>query len=210
MSGSITRHNLNEIVRSLAAYLPGGELFEAGGIPGTNLNDLLRGLSGELQRSENSLALYNEEFIPDRTDVFIPEWESALGIPDDCFLETDSLTNDERRQQILVKLVSLGVQTIDDFRSLAILLGFPEVQIITGINAGLTPLEFARFTLVVNVPEEDLMTFPLDFPIPFGNEKFRILSCLFEKLIPATCQISYLVISDVEGFRYDFPFDFVT
>lgn len=210
MSDTVKRHSLGEMVRSLAAYLPGGEIFQAGHVLGTKTNDLLKGLAIELQRAENSLALYNEEFIPDVTTVFIPEWESALGIPDECFPETDSLTNDERRQQILVKLAALGVQTIDDFRTLAIVLGFPEVQILTGIAAGVTPLSVARYTIVIAVPEGDLPLFPLSFPLVFGNEKYRVLGCLFEKLKPANCQLLFREITDIEGFPYSFPFDFVS
>ena len=109
MSNLIERNTQSSMVRSMAAYLPGGELFSAATIPGTNFNGLLLGISGELLRSENFLFLYNSEFIPDETTVFIEEWESALGIPDDCFSGTG--TNDERRLDILTKLAALGVQT---------------------------------------------------------------------------------------------------
>lgn len=135
MSLNIARHSQSETVRSLAAYLPGGELFESAFIPGSNFNALLAGLSGELLRAENFLFLYNSEFIPDETTVFIEEWEAAVGIPDDCFIITEGQTNEVRRRNILVKLASLGVQTVDDFENLAVLMGFPDVTVLPGIDA---------------------------------------------------------------------------
>lgn len=120
---------------SLAAYLPGGELFESAYIPGTNLNALLAGLSGELLRTENFMFLYNSQFIPDNTTVFIEEWEAAVGIPDDCFKIDEDDTNEERRLNILVKLASLGVQTASDFENLAIILGFSGVEVLAGVGS---------------------------------------------------------------------------
>ncbi|MEE9222974.1 MAG: putative phage tail protein [Nitrosomonadaceae bacterium] len=135
MSDLITRHTKTEMISSLAAYLPGGELFEAAFIPGTNFNALLAGLSGELLRAENFMFLYNSQFIPDDTTVFIEEWESALAIPDDCFIIDESDTNEQRRLNILVKLASLGVQTVDDFENLAAILGFADVQVLPGVGS---------------------------------------------------------------------------
>ncbi len=135
MSDLIIRHTQEEAINSLAAYLPGGELFESAYIPGTNFNALLAGLSGELLRAENFLFLYNSQFIPDDTTVFIEEWESAVGIPDDCFSIDEGDTNEERRLNILVKLASLGVQTAADFVNLALILGFTGVEVLPGVGS---------------------------------------------------------------------------
>lgn len=135
MSDLITRHTKTEMISSLAAYLPGGELFESAYIPGSNFNALLAGLSGELLRAENFMFLYNSQFIPDETTVFIEEWESAVGIPDNCFTISSSDTNEQRRLNILVKLASLGVQTVADFENLAVILGFPNTQVLPGIGS---------------------------------------------------------------------------
>ncbi len=135
MGDLVVRHTQSEMIISLAAYLPGGELFESAFIPGTNFNALLAGLSGELLRAENFLFLYNSQFIPDQTTVFIEEWENALGIPDDCFTVSSGDTNEQRRINILVKMASLGVQTAEDFVNLATILGFSNVVVIPGLGA---------------------------------------------------------------------------
>lgn len=135
MSLLIERHTSEEMLRSLAAYLPTGDVFTSALIPNSNLNLLLEGLSQELLRAENFLFLYNSQFIPSETTVFIEEWESALGIPDDCFLINESDTNEQRRLNILVKLASLGVQTSADFENLAAILGFPDVRVLPGVGS---------------------------------------------------------------------------
>ncbi len=145
MTDVITRHTKTELSASLAAYLPGGELFESAFIPGTNLNALLAGLSGELLRVENFMFLYNSQFIPDQTTVFIEEWEAAVGIPDDCFLVESTTTNEERRLHILVKLASLGVQTAEDFENLAVILGFPNTEVFPGIGSDVDSITNGTF-----------------------------------------------------------------
>lgn len=135
MSEVIVRHTQEEMIASLAAFLPGGELFESAFIPGTNFHSLLAGLSGELLRAENFLFLYNSQFLPDETTVFIEEWESALGIPDDCFPGPAEASTETRRLHILVKLASLGVQTTADFEALATILGFPDVEVVSGVGS---------------------------------------------------------------------------
>ena len=134
MSNVIVRRTPEEMLLSMTRYLPGGELFEAAYVPGSNFNSLLAGLSGVLLDADNFIYLYNTQFIPDKTTVFIEEWESALGIPDDCFLISPGDTNESRRLNILVKLASLGVQTVNDFERLATIIGFDGVRVFPGMD----------------------------------------------------------------------------
>lgn len=191
MSEFIESHTIEEMVKSMAAYLPGGELFIAALVNGTNLNDLLRGLGSSLLDAENFLKVYNAEFIPDNTNAFVPEWESALGIPDDCFPGSAEPDLSIRQLHILVKLASLGVQTSADFVNLATILGFPGTTVQSGVDAGITPIEDARFIIVVKFPTPEANIFPISFPWSFGSPQFSILKCLFRKLKPANCNIVF-------------------
>jgi len=201
MTQLIESHTLEEMVKSMASYLPGGELFMASFVQGTNQNDLLRGLGTTLLDAENFIQVYNSEFIPDNTSAFILEWESALGIPDDCFPGPAESDLSVRRNHILIKLASLGVQTGPDFVNLATILGFPDTVVDPGVNAGITPLSVARFTIVVEFPAPADNIFPLDFPIPFGTTAFGILECLFSQLKPSNVVIQFQLQT---GVRYDF------
>lgn len=190
------RRDLEEYTDSLAAYMPGGELFASKSVQDSNFRKLLRGMAGELFRSNGLLREYSSEVLPDQTSKFLDEWESALGIPDECFSGTGS--NEERRRDILVKLASLGVQTAQDFVDLAAIFGVT-VEIVPGSDSGVFPLIFpvlvfgsaeeARFTIIVNITVTPESAFPYTFPIPFGTSEIGIIRCIFEHLKPANCNL---------------------
>lgn len=194
----VSRRDLETITNSLAAYLPGGRLFTAKSVDGTVLRRLLFGLATELLRSNDLIEEYCSEILPDETVKFIAEWESALGIPDDCFLATGTI--DERRRDILVKFAASGVQSKADFEELALRFGI-EVVVESGSKSGTFPLEFpailfdsskqARFTIVVNFEILDSSRFTLVFPFVFGGNEIAILQCLFSKLKPANCALIF-------------------
>ena len=131
---------------------------------------------------------------------YMAAWEGAVGIPNSYFPNTTSLTIEQRRQQVLIQLRSLGVLTEQDFIDLAALLGIA-ITIQHGIDYGTFPLIFpipffssrieARFTMIVNVPASLLgYTFPLSFPAMFSSGN-TIISTLFDILKPANTVIIY-------------------
>ena len=184
--------------QSLANYLPNGILFEAKNINNSNFRQLLRGLAGELFTAQGYITEFENEYFPDRTNLFLSEWESALAIPDDCF--TGAGSNDDRRRDILVKLSMLGVQTIDDFEGIAEVYGVT-LTVQPGIEVASFPMSFpviffntpsdSRYTIVVNFPLPTGGFFIYDFPINFGDATQSILKCLFQKLRPANCQVIF-------------------
>lgn len=192
------RRDIEAYTDSLADYLPGGELFISKSVQDSNFRKLLRGMAWELFRANGLLRDYSCEVLPDQTEKFLNEWESALGIPDDCFTGTGSVT--ERRRDILTKLAALGVQTPEDFVELAAIFGVT-VTVTPGVEEIQFPLVFpvlmfntnkeARFTIVVEFTVLDTSRFPLTFPIQFGDDVIAILECLFNKLKPANCQIIF-------------------
>lgn len=192
------RRDLEQYTNSLADYLPGGCLFASAHVSDSNFRKLLRGMAGELFRANGLLIEYSEQIIPDQTTKFIAEWESALGIPDDCFKGTGTLN--ERRRDILTKLAALGVQTAQDFVDLATIFGVT-VTVNSGTDEITFPLVFpvvmfttvkeARFTIVVRFTVQAANRFPLVFPFIFGSGEISILECLFTKLKPANCDIIF-------------------
>ena len=182
------RRDIEQYTDSLADYLPGGLLFAARSVDNSNFRKLLKGMAGELFRSNGLLKEYSEQVIPDQTVKFIEEWEQALGIPDDCFKVTGTIAN--RRKQVLTKLAALGVQTIADFEALAATFGVT-AEVLAGSESGITfaSNKVARFTIVINLtlPER----FPYTFPFTFGDDITVLLECLFSKLKPANCQVLF-------------------
>jgi uncharacterized protein YmfQ (DUF2313 family) len=177
------RRNLEDYTDSLAAYLPGGELFESRSVQNSNFRKLLRGMAGELFRSNGYLKEYNEEILPDQTTKFIGEWEAAVGIPDGCFLGTGDLNT--RRRDILTKLASLGVQTDLDFEELALVFG----QVVNVFPLS-DEMPTSKFTIVVEGDHLVDTTPPYDVPF-FLFSSQEILQCLFQRLKPANCSIIF-------------------
>lgn len=192
------RRDLDEYTDSLAAYMPGGQMFGSRYVHDSNFRRLLRGMANELFRANGYLRAYTGEVIPDETEKFVPEWESALGIPDRCFGGDGTLA--ERRRDVLIKLAALGVQTAEDFEALGALFGV-SIAVRPGRAFSVFPLEFpvllfntdkeARFTIVVDFPVTASNQFPLTFPFVFGDETIGVLECLFNRLKPANCNIIF-------------------
>ncbi len=134
------------------------------------------------------------------TEQLITEWETAFGIPDECFSITNK-TIEERRRQLKLKILMNGIQTPEDWENLASELGF---------NVNVTPArEFTTFPLVFPIPmvtsdKEAMYTiivdfletvqpniFPMTFDLIFGEEEGLLLKCIFEKIKPANSLIVY-------------------
>lgn len=192
------RRDLEAFTKSLADYLPGDPLFASKGVAGSTLRRLLQGLSGELYRCNGYLRGYASEILPDQTTKYLGEWERALGIPDSCF--DGQGTVEERRRDVLAKLASLGVQTVDDFVELAAFFG-ATVTIENGSARGIFPMAFpiilfdtakqARFTIYVTFTAPLASRFPLTFPFTFGDDAIAIMECLFNKLRPANVKVIF-------------------
>ncbi len=189
--------NKENHVQALADYLPNGRLFEAKNIADSNFRQLLRGIAGELFTAQGYLNTLEQEYFPDQTTLFIEEWEQALGIPDDCFPGEGTIS--ERRRDILLKLTSLGVQTVDDFYALAAIFG-EAVEIYPLINVAFPPYavpftpineQQARFTVVVDGVGTVENFPPYDVPFDLFDDQ-NVLKCLFDKTIPENCTILYV------------------
>lgn len=177
-------------------YLPSGRSFEAAQMGTSNLHKLMRGFGRLFSRQLEALKLTNEEIFPDRAS-FLEEWERALGIPDDCIPRFNTI--EERLKMVRLKLVLSNVQVAEDLIAVAKEVFDIDITVDPGIvsfNAG-NPHGFlnekeARFTIVVTFQLLDQEVFPYTYPIPFGREGFTVLSCLFERLVPANVQVIFV------------------
>ena len=191
MTLSAQRRSITDHTDSLADYLPDGPLFEAKRIDSSNFRKLLKGFAGELFTAEGYIKTFDEEYSPLTTEVFIAEWERALGIPDACFDATGD--TDERRSHILTKLASLGLQTTADFVALGVIFG--KTITVESLDEMVSPpvpvtLPAARYTIVVTGTELVTGLPPYDVPfIPQADES--TLECLFNILKPSNCKIIF-------------------
>jgi len=199
MSLTIQTKTREEVQRSLAAYLPGGPLWESAMVPGTNLNAVMAGLSGILLDVEVFNEVYSSEFIPSSQGTsFLEEWEDAVSIPDDCFpgqLEPDRTV---RRLHVIVKLALLGAQTADDFERIALILGsVVEVSslaenILPPYSVPFTPADLQESPFIIVVEGDDIATAVPPYSVPFDlSSSESILECLFKKIKPVNCNVLF-------------------
>lgn len=199
MSLSVEKKPLEDVQRSLVAYLPGGPLWESAMVPDTNLNAVMAGLSGLLLDIEVFNEVYSSEFIPSSEGTsFLEEWEEAVSIPDDCFPGSLEPDRSARRLHVLVKLASLGAQTAADFERIALILG--SVVNVSSLATKLFPPYFVPFTpigieeapFIILVEGVNIATAVPPYDVPFDVESSEsLLECLFKKIKPVNCAILF-------------------
>lgn len=161
----------------------------------SELSKLINGFSIEPSRVECEGFRLIQEAFPDTTNELLPEWESVLGLPDECTAE--QLTFEERRIQVVQKLTRLGGQNAAFYIGLADLFGFPGSKVfdlfpsVSGrLRSGdrLNAHPDFRFTWEFNSPPSTIKECRSgacrsgDRLRAFGNET---LQCTIEKLKPA-------------------------
>ena len=149
-------HDTEDHAQAIAHYMPGGKIWRAKNIMDSKLRALLRGFGASAQRQEETLDEFWNEIFISTTEEFLPDFEKALGIPDDCFTGTGTIA--ERRADAQLKMVSLYVVTEQDFIDLAAILGF-SITITRPVEDAFPPyavpftpigLKAARFTWIIN------------------------------------------------------------
>ena len=170
----------------LAQYLRNDRLFLTKNDQGSNLRKVLLGLASEFIYFRNKINEVVDEYDPNQTTQLIEEWENFVGIPDSCISNTGTL--EERRSNILLKLAGINATTKKQFKTIINTLGF-SANVDSAIDVASLPFTLpfilvseaeAPFTIIVTL-DESLQ----NDPVP------AILICLFNKLIPAHCQVFF-------------------
>lgn len=179
----------------IAEFLPTGKAWDAKNDTSTNLGGLLLALGAEFSRIEELIQTTNKELDINFADELLSEWETSVGIPDDCF--GTSGDDETRRTQIIVKLRNIRLQVIQDYVDLAALFGVTAI-VFAGTPAGFLPVPTAkeeRFSITINLPGENSgLVFPYDvdfFPIPFASNLTSLMQCLFLKVKPANVRLIF-------------------
>lgn len=193
-------HTKEGNTNSTCSYLLGGLFNISKYETDSNYRKLLDAFSRSFLQLEQQINAGARELDPDETYALISQWERQVGIPDNIF--DNNGTVEERRNNVLIKLASLGVQTKQDFIGIAGIIGYDRIRIITGGDAGTFPLTFpfvffstpkeARFTVLVDLPKElGTEVFPLPFPFKFRETTNVALEKLFDLLKPANVRFIY-------------------
>lgn len=88
----------------LIKLLPKGDLWKPSEQP--TFSKLLESTAQELTRVDDRISQMLIEVDPSQADETLDEWESVLGLPDEC--TPDDQSPDERRAQVVQKLTNTG------------------------------------------------------------------------------------------------------
>ncbi|HIG8794094.1 TPA: YmfQ family protein [Raoultella terrigena] len=107
--------------QALQALIPTGRAWPRD--PDTVQAAVLMSLAASFQRSDNDgLGILSGAF-PQTATIMLPEWEKALGLPDDCSIgEVDTIA--KRQNAIVSKFISTGGQSKSYFIGIAKALGY--------------------------------------------------------------------------------------
>jgi len=197
MSELFKKHTLEQNTQALANHMPSGKAFESKNVDESTFRKLLEIFAPEIERFEDVMLEISEEHDINEANVFLPRWESAVGIPDDCFPATGTL--EDRRLHVIVKLACMNVATDEDFINLAAKLG--KTVTITVLSENAFPpydipmiptiLPAARFIWLVSGANLEGSFPPYDIPhsLDIGD---LIIQCVFEKLKPSYVKIVFV------------------
>lgn len=105
----------------LRALLPSGEAWPTS-VPELVRDDVLDGLGRTYDRVRQRARDLIEESFPGTAVEMLPEWESALGLPDSCAPLADTVA--ERQRRAHAKLIRRGGYSFAYFIAIAAALGF--------------------------------------------------------------------------------------
>ena len=149
----------------LAQCMPQGLAWNAKGDSDTNLYKMLKSLATEINSLETKIYEMVTQWNINNTTLLISEWETAVGIPDECRNTAEAIAI--RRTDVLTKLRKVPIITIADYKALA--------EAITGepvanwdIRPGIDDFPadpLFRFVLLVTSP----IVASAAFEYPFGS-----------------------------------------
>lgn len=117
----MSKFSLEEYTSALQALMPTGQAWSRD--PGSVQTAVLSAIAAELVQSDSDALSLLKSAFPATTTLMLPEWEAALGLPDDCAIgETDSIAL--RQNAVVTKLTATGGQTVAYFMAQAKALGY--------------------------------------------------------------------------------------
>ena len=182
----------------LAQYLRDDVLHQAKNKDGSTLRKILIGLASGWLDFRDKINEVANEYNPKNTTALIEDWEEFVGIPDSCIQVASTI--EQRRLNILLKIVGINATTEKQFKNIASILGY-SIEVSNGVSTSTFPLTLpfllineasAPFTIVITLPiSAQISGFPLTLPFTLSEPEPVILNCLFNKLKPANTQLFF-------------------
>lgn len=185
-----------EAARQLASTLPDGRAWQAKNLAGTNMHALVSACAAEFRQIQIQIETLSREFDVNLTDQLLPDWETSVGLPEECMGQMASLA--DRRKAVILRLRKIPFVTKADYEQLAFDLTGLSVTVTPGAEIELFPLDFpipfasgnSYFKLYVTF-NDAIGGFPYLFPFNFISTGDNIIRCVFEQIAPANVLIIF-------------------
>jgi uncharacterized protein YmfQ (DUF2313 family) len=147
-----SRYSADDYTGAALSLLPRGPIWSAD--PNSVQGKVMGAIARCLQRCDEAACALLVDAFPATTEQLLPEWEASLGLPDP--IVGPGATDDQRRGQILARLVGAGGQSRQRYIAFAALLGF-EISIgnyatfRVGVSTVETPIYDSSWTNVWSV-----------------------------------------------------------
>lgn len=185
-----------EAARQLASTLPDGRAWQAKNLAGTNMHALVSACAAEFREIQIQIETLAREFDVNLTDQLLPDWETSVGLPEECTGQLTSLA--DRRKAVILRLRKIPFVTKADYEQLALELTGLSVTVTPGAELELFPLDFpiilasgnSYFKLYVTF-NDAIGGFPYLFPFNFISTGDNMIRCVFEQIAPANVLIIF-------------------
>jgi uncharacterized protein YmfQ (DUF2313 family) len=184
----------------VAEHYPQGRAWDLKNDPDSNLRKYLHGSAALVRAFQEQIAHLMQEFDINQTVDLLPEWETSVGLPNECYCPNASI--EQRREDVKFRLSRrslVSLQEIQDFVSTF----FPDIVITLypameyfayGHRQYEAPFggnDTLRFVLVVEI-EANIESYEYEYEHLFdaGYDKTR-LECLLREIIPANCALYF-------------------
>lgn len=190
----------DQITQIFGQYFMAGKALIAKNLPDTKFYKFLKGMATEDISLRNKFNEQLDEYNIFNTIEFIEEYETMLGIPDDCFTNDGDI--ETRQRQIIAKMLAYGTQTAQDLIDVVAILGF-EIRVSNGTANSGFPVKFpwlffgdaseaANTVVITFINVDEPIGFPIKFPWVFsGTGYVSRVKCFITKLIPSTDKIVF-------------------
>lgn len=185
-----------EATREFASTMPDGRAWQAKNLPGTNIYATVSACAAEFRQIQIQIETLAREFDIRLTDQLLPDWETSVGLPEECLGTMASLA--DRRKAVIIRLRKIPFVTKADYEQLAFELTGLNVTVTPGAEIELFPLDFpihfasgnSYFKLYVTF-NDSIGGFPYLFPFNFVSTGDNIIRCVFEQIAPANVLIIF-------------------
>jgi uncharacterized protein YmfQ (DUF2313 family) len=192
-------YSADDYAAVLRALLPTGRVWPND--PQSVQGRVLAGLAPTFARLDMRAQQLLFDAVPANTVELLPEWEATLGLPDPC--EGEQQTLEQRRAQVVAKLVNAGGQSVPYFLGVLAGLGFPNATITqyapfrADVSVADMPVysEAWAYHWTINLPDVRVTWFSAD--VSAAGEPLLVISdgqpvfCAIDALKPAHTTVSY-------------------